>query len=164
MGTLLNKRGTKMLVEKPAPENLRKKTDRDSNLAKKLTAAREQRSKDVADKKKEWLKRGKTHHDNYVNEQKRLVDCRRKANANGEIFVEVDPKSKLILRLLTLRQMHNATFVKVNKAIMNMLQRVQPWVTYGSPNRKTVENQIYKRGYGKVNKQRVRLSNNFIIE
>merc|ERR1712099_221236 len=62
-----------------------------------------------------------------------------------------------------LRQIHNATFVKVNKAIMNMLQRVQQYVTFGFPNRKTIESLVYKRGYGKVNGQRVRLSNNFIV-
>merc|ERR1719378_1828654 len=70
----------------------------------------------------------------------------------------------MILRLLRLRQIHNATFVKVNKAIMNMLQRVQQYVTFGFPNRKTIESLIYKRGYGKVNGQRIRLSDNFIVE
>jgi len=45
-----------------------------------------------------------------------------------------------------------------------MLQRIQPYVTYGYPNRKTIESLVYKRGYGKVNGQRVRLSNNFIVE
>merc|ERR1711912_162441 len=156
------------------------KTERDTALASKLRASREQRAKDVVAKKAEWLKRGQTHYTNYVNEQRRLVEARRNANANGEMFVEgqpkvllvvrvkginkVAPKQKLILRLLRLRQIHNAVFVKVNKATLNMLQRIQPYVTYGYPNRKTVESLVYKRGYGKVAGQRVRLSNNFIVE
>ena len=32
------------------------------------------------------------------------------------------------------------------------------------PNRKTVESLLYKRGYGKVGGQRLRLSSNFIVE
>jgi len=134
-------------VEKPVPENLRKKTERDTRLANALKAKREQRAKDVVGKKAEWLKRGASHHNDYLKEERRLVEARRNANANGEMFVEgqpkvllvirvkginkVAPKQKLILRLLRLRQIHNAVFVRVNKATLNMLQRIQPYVTYG---------------------------------
>merc|ERR1711879_227036 len=123
---------------------------------------------------------GEEHHNNTLKEAQGLLDAKRQAVANGQLYIpaegkvllvvrvkginKVDPKSKLILRLLRLRQMHNAAFVRVNKATLNMLQRVQPYVTYGYPNRKTVQMLLYKRGYGKVNGQRVRLSNNFIVE
>merc|ERR1719311_245692 len=155
-----------MLVEKTLPENLRKKTERDTALASKLRASREQRAKDVVAKKAEWLKRGQTHYTNYVNEQRRFVEGQPKVLLVVRVkgINKVAPKQKLILRLLRLRQIHNAVFVKVNKATLNMLQRIQPYVTYGYPNRKTVESLVYKRGYGKVAGQRVRLSNNFIVE
>lgn len=63
-----------------------------------------------------------------------------------------------------------------------MLRLVEPYVAYGcvfrcdvefhvslthrfsEPNLKTVRELIYKRGYGKVNRQRVPLSNNSVIE
>lgn len=45
-----------------------------------------------------------------------------------------------------------------------MLKIVEPFVTYGYPNLKTVRELVYKRGYGKVNKQRLPLSDNQIIE
>lgn len=45
-----------------------------------------------------------------------------------------------------------------------MLKIVEPFVTYGYPNLKTVRELVYKRGYGKVNKQRLPLSDNEIIE
>ena len=35
---------------------------------------------------------------------------------------------------------------------------------YSEPNLKSVRELIYKRGYGKVNKQRIPLSNNAVIE
>ncbi|KAJ7541944.1 hypothetical protein O6H91_10G082400 [Diphasiastrum complanatum] len=54
--------------------------------------------------------------------------------------------------------------MKVNKATVNMLRRVEPYVTYGYPNLKSVKELIYKRGYGKVNKQRIPLTDNSIVE
>merc|ERR1712159_376979 len=180
MGKLNLQKNRIMLVEKTLPENLRKKTERDTALASKLRASREQRAKDVVAKKAEWLKRGQTHYTNYVNEQRRLVEARRNANANGEMFVEgqpkvllvvrvkginkVAPKQKLILQLLRLRQIHNAVFVKVNKATLIMLKLVENYVTYGEPTNKTISDLIYKRGFGRVNKQRIPLTCNKIIQ
>lgn len=46
---------------------------------------------------------------------------------------------------------------------MNMLRVIEPWVTYGVPNRKTISQLVYKRGYGKVKGQRTPLSSNFVI-
>ena len=40
--------------------------------------------------------------------------------------------------------------VQINKATVNMLRRVEPYITWGTPNLKTVKELIYKRGYGKV--------------
>ncbi len=77
---------------------------------------------------------------------------------------KLNPKVVRILRLLRLRQLHNGVFVRVNKASINMLRRVEPYITYGYPSRETVKKLIYKRGYGKVNGQRIPLSNNRIIE
>lgn len=45
-----------------------------------------------------------------------------------------------------------------------MLRLVEPYVTYGEANLKSVRELIYKRGYGKVDKQRIPLSDNGVIE
>ena len=45
-----------------------------------------------------------------------------------------------------------------------MLRRVEPWVTYGAPTRKTIKNLIYKRGFGNIKKQRIPLVKNEIVE
>ncbi len=45
-----------------------------------------------------------------------------------------------------------------------MLKVVEPWIAYGYPNLKSVRELIYKRGYGKVDKQRIALTDNSIIE
>ncbi|KAF3510088.1 hypothetical protein F2Q69_00002247 [Brassica cretica] len=75
----------------------------------------------------------------------------------------IDPKTKKILQLLRLRQIFNGVFLKVNKATINMLRRVEPYVTYGYPNLKSVRELIYKRGYGKLNHQRIALTDSSIV-
>lgn len=77
---------------------------------------------------------------------------------------DLAPKPRKILQLLRLRQINNGVFIKVTKATTQMLQIVEPYITYGEPNLKSVREMIYKRGYGKVNKQRVPLNDNKIIE
>lgn len=105
---------------------------------------------------------------------------RREARAQGGFYVEpeaklmlvvrirgindIAPKSRKILQLLRLRQINNAVFLRVNKATLNMLQRVEPYVTFGYPNLKTVRELVYKRGYGKVAGQRIPLTDNSIVE
>jgi len=45
-----------------------------------------------------------------------------------------------------------------------MLQRIQPFVAYGYPTRKTISDLIYKRGSGRVGRTRIPLTNNLIVE
>jgi len=78
-------------------------------------------------------------------------------------IMRVAPKTRKILQLLRLRQTNNGVFVKLNKASLIMLRLVEPYITYGSPNLKSVSELIYKRGYGRVNKERTPLTDNLII-
>jgi large subunit ribosomal protein L7e len=68
------------------------------------------------------------------------------------------------MQLLRLRQLHNGVFVRLNKATINMLRRVEPYITYGYPSHSTIRKLIYKRGYGKVNGSRIPLTENAIVE
>jgi len=45
-----------------------------------------------------------------------------------------------------------------------MIKKILPFVTLGYPSRKTISDLIYKRGFGKVNKQRIPLTDNALIE
>ncbi|KAJ4462071.1 putative Multisubstrate pseudouridine synthase 7 [Paratrimastix pyriformis] len=73
---------------------------------------------------------------------------------------QLDPKSRKILQLLRIRQINNGVFVKLNKATSTMLKLVEPHIAYGYPNLKTIRELIYKRGFLKINKQRIALDNN----
>jgi ribosomal protein L30/L7E len=44
---------------------------------------------------------------------------------------DMHPKTRKIMQLLRLRQIFNGVFMKANKATVNMLRRVEPYVTYG---------------------------------
>ncbi|XP_068637592.1 large ribosomal subunit protein uL30w-like [Aristolochia californica] len=162
------------------PELVLKKRKR----AEEWAAAKKQelvaQKKKSAEKRKLIVTRAKTYAKEYVEQEKELIRLKREAKLKGGFYVNPEakllfiirirginamhPKTRKILQLLRLRQIFNGVFVKVNKATMNMLQRVEPYVTYGYPNLKSVRELIYKRGYGKLNKQRIALTDNSIIE
>jgi large subunit ribosomal protein L7e len=68
------------------------------------------------------------------------------------------------MQLLRLLQINSGVFVRLTNCTMQMLKLVEPYVAFGTPNLKSVRELIYKRGYGKVDKQRVPLSDNAVIE
>ncbi|KAL1778327.1 60S ribosomal protein L7 [Sigmodon hispidus] len=57
----------------------------------------------------------------------------------------------------------NSTFVKLNKASINMLRIVKPYIAWEYPHLKSVNELIYKRGYGKINKKKIALTDNSLI-
>lgn len=65
---------------------------------------------------------------------------------------------------MRLRQLHNGSFIRLNKATIGMLRRVEPNIAYGYLNRKSVSDLIYKRGHIKVHGMRVPIQNNELIE
>ncbi|XP_051037851.1 60S ribosomal protein L7-like [Phodopus roborovskii] len=82
----------------------------------------------------------------------------RQIGINGVI-----PKVLKVLQLLCLTQIFNDTYVKLNKALFNMLRIVKPYIAWGYPNLKSVNKLIYKHGYGKINKKRIALKDNSLI-
>ncbi|EYU21221.1 hypothetical protein ABFS82_09G133000 [Erythranthe guttata] len=171
------------MAEKEAPivpESVLKKQKRNEEwaLAKKqaLVAVKEKKSEN----RKLIFNRAKQYAKEYAEQDKELIQLKREARLKGGFYVNPEaklifiirirginamhPTTKKILQLLRLRQIFNGVFLKVNKATMNMLHRVEPYVTYGYPNLKSVRELIYKRGFGKVNKQRIPLTDNSIVE
>jgi len=164
----------------PVPETVLKKRRRDEQWAATKAAEKEAKLADSKKKRKVIFKRAEQYVKEYVAQEKDLVRLKREARAKGSFYVpaepklmlvvrirgvcDMHPKTRKILQLLRLRQINNAVFVKVNKAVINMLRKVEPYIAYGYPNLKTVKELIYKRGFGKVNKDRMPLTDNSIIE
>jgi len=161
------------------PEKVQLKLARNAALAEEKQKAVAATKKDREEQREALKKRTVEYEKEYTAHQKKLIDLRREAKVGGNFFVEPEakllfvvrivgiikmaPKPRKVLQLLRLRQLHNGVFLKVNKPILQMLKLVQPYVTYGYPTLKTVKELVYKRGFGKVNKQRIPISDNEII-
>eukprot|EP01125_Pyxidicula_operculata_P001271 TRINITY_DN11176_c0_g1_i1.p1 TRINITY_DN11176_c0_g1~~TRINITY_DN11176_c0_g1_i1.p1 ORF type:complete len:275 (+),score=64.85 TRINITY_DN11176_c0_g1_i1:49-825(+) len=163
----------------PVPESLKKA----KKTKEQLVAAAVKRAAAVKKanrlQRREITKRAAQYEKQYKNMEKHLVTMRRMAKSTGSFYVApetkvalvvrlrgingVSPKVRKILRLLRLRQINNAVFVRLNKPMLQMLKLVEPYITYGSPNLKTVRELVYKRGYGKVNGQRIAISDNKVV-
>lgn len=76
----------------------------------------------------------------------------------------IPPKPRKIMQLLRLVQVNNGVFVKLTNATAQMLQLIEPYVTYGTPSLATIRLLLYKRGYAKINGQRLPLSDNKLIQ
>ncbi|NP_955884.1 60S ribosomal protein L7-like 1 [Danio rerio] len=76
----------------------------------------------------------------------------------------VSPKVMNVIQMLRLRKIFSGTFVKVSKHSINMLKTVEPYVAWGYPNLKSVRELILKRGQGKVDKRKIPLTDNTLIE
>ena len=171
-------------IRPPVPESILKKRRTAEKVAGDRLIAAKAAKKARREAKKEAFKRAETYAAEYKAVERTLIDAKRAARKEGKFYVPagakvafvirirginaMPPKEKKILRLLRLRQIQNGVFVKLNYATIRMLQRVEPYITYGYPNLKSVKELIYKRGFGKVGKRgswtRTPLSDNRIIE
>ncbi|KAI1167885.1 60S ribosomal protein L7 [Nemania serpens] len=162
------------------PETLLKKRKSQEKARAEKSAEIEQKKKANKEKRTVIFKRAEKYVNEYRDAEREKVRLNRVAKQEGNfhvpaeeklIFVirikginKIAPKPRKILQLLRLLQINNGVFVRVTKATAEMIKIVEPWVAYGYPNLKSVKELIYKRGYGKVNKQRIPLTDNAIIE
>jgi len=153
--------------------------ERDAKLLKAKKAAMAKAKTDRKASRALALKNAEKYAKEYEAADQAIIDGKRKAKKAGQFFVEGEPKvaflirikginklapkPKKILQLMRLRQLHNGVFVKLNKATWNMIRIIEPHVTFGYPSRESISKLIYKRGYGKVNRCRIPLTDNSII-
>ncbi|EGG06778.1 uncharacterized protein MELLADRAFT_106248 [Melampsora larici-populina 98AG31] len=162
------------------PETLLKKRKvnektREEKIAKSIEARKARKAQ-----RQVVFKRAEQYVNEYRRAEREQIRLRRVAKAAGDFYVPAEPKVYFVVRLrginklapkprktlqlLRLLQINNGVFLKVTRATTQMLQLIEPYVTYGEPNLKTVRELIYKRGYGKIHKQRIPLSDNALIE
>jgi len=162
------------------PESLLKKRKTLEKAAAERAASDEIKRKNARAKRRQIFKRADKFVREYRAKERDEIRLRRQAKAAGNYYVpaqpklvfvirikginKMAPKPRKVLQLLRLLQINNGVFVRLTSATEQMLQLVEPYVAYGEPNLKSVRELIYKRGYAKVNKQRIPLSDNAIIE
>merc|ERR1712198_484444 len=162
------------------PETLlKRRKNLEAIKASRAVATLKQR-KTLKEKRRVIFKRAEQYTKEYRAKERDEIRLRRMAKRNGNFYVpaeaklafvirirgvnQVSPKVKKALQLLRLRQINNGVFVKLNKCTLNMLRLVEPFVAWGYPNLKTIKELVYKRGFAKVNYQRIPISNNQVIE
>merc|ERR1719160_47124 len=162
------------------PESVIKKQQAQAKIAEERTAAAAQAKEDRKQKRVAAYTNAKKYAQEYRALAKQRVRMHRQAKAAGNHFVDAEakvlfvvrirgladmhPKTKKILSIMRLLQMNMGVFMKASKASKEMLTRVEPYLSYGYPSLKTVRDLIYKRGFGKINKQRLPLNDNAVVE
>ncbi|KAK0375590.1 60S ribosomal protein L7 [Colletotrichum limetticola] len=169
-----------MLLAVLVPETLLKKRKSQEKARAERNSATEKRKAANKEKRGVIFKRAEKYVKEYRDAEREKVRLSRVARENDSAYVpaeanliflirikginKIAPKPRKILQLLRLLQINNGVFIKITKATTEMIKIIEPWVAYGYPNLKSVKELVYKRGYGKVNKQRVALTDNSIIE
>ncbi|KAL2155804.1 hypothetical protein VTH82DRAFT_546 [Thermothelomyces myriococcoides] len=162
------------------PETLLKKRKSQEKARAERAAELEKRKQANKEKRGVIFKRAEKYVKEYREAEREKIRLARLAKQDGSVYIpaeaklifvirikginKIPPKPRKILQLLRLLQINNGVFVRVTKATAEMIKIVEPWVAYGYPNLKSVRELIYKRGYGKVNGQRIPLTDNSIIE
>jgi len=162
------------------PESLLKRQKNLERLRASRDVANLKRKTILKEKRKEIFKRAEEYAQKYHSKERDEIRLKRMAKKAGNFYVpaeaklafvirirginQVSPKVKKALQLLRLRQINNGVFVKLNKSTLNMLRLVEPFIAWGYPNLKSIRDLIYKRGFAKVNHQRIPISDNEVIE
>ncbi|KAK3171908.1 60S ribosomal protein L7 [Lepraria neglecta] len=162
------------------PETLLKKRKSQEKAREERSAELEKKKKAQKEKRGVIFKRAESYVKEYRDAEREKIRLSRLSKQNGTFYVldepklvfvvrikginKIAPKPRKILQLLRLLQINNGVFVKLTKATSEMLKVVEPYIAYGYPSVKTVRDLIYKRGYGKIDKQRIPLTDNQIID
>ncbi|KAL9105583.1 MAG: hypothetical protein Q9227_009284 [Pyrenula ochraceoflavens] len=162
------------------PETLLKKRKSQEKAREARNADLEKRKKTNKEKRGVIFKRAEAYVKEYREAEREKIRLARVARQEGSFYVDgepklvfvirikginkIAPKPRKILQLLRLLQINNGVFIRLTKATAEMLTIVNPYIAYGYPNLKSVRELIYKRGYGKINKQRIALTDNQLVE
>merc|ERR1711887_445700 len=172
--------GTPASSMDPVPESVLKKRKTQEKLAAENAAKAAEEKQERKNKRIAAYNNAEKYVKEYRALAKQRVRMHRQAKAAGNHFVDgeakllfvvrirgladMHPKSKKILSIMRLLQNNMGVFMKSSKAATEMLTRVEPYLSYGYPSLKSVRDLIYKRGFGKINKNRIPLNDNAVVE
>merc|ERR1712133_22334 len=181
---LYNKNQTQKMADTTAvpsvPVTMLKRQKNIERVQAARAIAAQKKKKALKAKRGVIFKKAMAYSKEYRAKERDEIRLRRMAKRDGNFYVpaeaklafvirirgvnQVSPKVKKALQFLRLRQINNGVFVKLNKSTLNMLRLVEPFIAWGYPNLKTIRELIYKRGFAKVNHQRIPISNNEVVE
>ncbi|KAF7996960.1 hypothetical protein HCN44_002606 [Aphidius gifuensis] len=162
------------------PESiLKRKLRRTTQKAQRLQVSIKARAAHYK-KRTEYFKRAEKYAKEYRQQERNEIRLKRQAKTKGNFYIpgeaklafvirirgvnQIAPKPRKILQLFRLKQINNGVFVKLNKATINMLRMIEPYITWGYPNLKSVKELVYKRGFAKIDRQRIPITSNSLIQ
>eukprot|EP01084_Bolivina_argentea_P112666 200912_1 len=175
----------KLKLSVPVPEGLRKAWERENRAKEIRKKIRDSKILALPGKRKQQAKRIENYENEYMKIKSNKQENIKNARLNGNFFKDEDagvaivirirginrvsPKVRKVLQLFRLLQIHNAVFIKLNKATINMLKLIQPYIAYGYPSVECIRSLIYKRGFAKIRHRpgaisRIPIMSNDIIE
>jgi len=169
----------------PVPEGLKKAWERE-NRTKTLRNKRAIQIKERrVIKREEQAKRIEEYENTYIRIKKNRHAASLKARLDGNFYKpedarvaivirirginRVSPKVRKVLQLFRLLQIHNGVFVRMNRATINMLKLIQPYIAFGYPSVNCIRSLLYKRGFAKIRHRpgaisRIPIMSNELIE
>ncbi|KAK6933835.1 Ribosomal protein L30, ferredoxin-like fold domain, partial [Dillenia turbinata] len=176
---------TNMADEEPKPLNyipeviLKKRKQHEEHAINRRKQLEERISRNK-ENRETIFKRPEQYVEEYRNKELDLIQMKHRAKRQkitpGEVesnllFVirikgknDIHPKTKKILLMLGLGRIFSGVFVKASEGIIDMLKKVEPYITYGYPNLKSIKELIYKKGHMKLEKQKIPLTDNNTVE
>uniref|UniRef100_A0A2K6UZ27 Large ribosomal subunit protein uL30 n=1 Tax=Saimiri boliviensis boliviensis TaxID=39432 RepID=A0A2K6UZ27_SAIBB len=144
------------------PETLKKKRRNFAEL--KIKRLRKKFAQKMLRKARRKLiyEKAKHYHKEYRQIHRTEIRMARMARKAGNFYVPAEPKLAFVIRIRGINGV-SPKVRKLNKASINMLRIVEPCIAWGYPNLKSVNELIYKRGYGKIKKKRIALTDNALI-
>merc|ERR1711899_148686 len=162
------------------PETILKRRKRQQENKATRAAALAKERFDRRKKRVDHFKRAEKYVKEYRERERDELRLTREAKKAGNFYVaaepklafvmrirginQVAPKVRKVLQLFRLRQINNGVFIKLNKATINMLRICEPYITWGTPNLKSVRELVYKRGFVKINGNRTAITSNDLVE
>merc|ERR1711912_220277 len=151
---------TTVMSTTSVPESVLKKRETQEKIGAEKAAAAEVAKQARKEKRIQVYKNAEKYVKEYRAIAKQRVRMHRQAKAAGNHFVDgeaklmfvvrirgladMHPKTKKILQLMRLRQMNMGVFMKASKPALEMIKRVEPYLSYGYPSLKTVRDLVHE--------------------
>ena len=164
----------------PVPETQKKSQAAAAKVHEAVSKAAAEKKESLIKKRRDAMKKAVKYARQYRAEKNSLLSLRKTAEKEGNFYScpearvafvirirginDVAPKPRKILQLLRLRQIHTGVFIRLNKATLNMMKRVESFIAWGYPSVKTVRELVYKRGYMNIKGNRIPITENEVVE
>uniref|UniRef100_H3A2Z0 Ribosomal protein L7 n=1 Tax=Latimeria chalumnae TaxID=7897 RepID=H3A2Z0_LATCH len=164
----------------PVPESLLKRRKAFAAMKAKRIKRVIAEKRDRKQRRNLIFKRAEHYHKEYRQMYRREIRLARMARKAGNYYVPaepklafvirirgingVSPKVRKVLQLLRLRQIFNGTFVKLNKASINMLRIAEPYIAWGMASLRRRRFLVYPIDFKTLVNERVTVSSNALVQ